>query len=159
MKNLIVFFVCAVVIGCSSKEERLNELSAIKGSNVDGIHLLFSKNKISEEDYWLMKANKYSTYLAYPDVPKDELISFSWYSGDSDLRQHGFGNSHGTKRGGTWYVDSFYYGQPRVKYRIDSKQVLRWYEIEKKLRNKTKNYKSTHAINRVIIKELLANAI
>lgn len=151
-KRTVIFVACMCLLGaCTDIEKELANMN--EGSySEQGIHLLFSENKVTEEGYWILKANKHAARILLPERRWNEnQLDCKWYAGDDNsLLNHGFGNSSGTIRNGKEYVDGFYYCQPKNEFRAPLKLVKAWYEIEKSMRSNT----DSHEVNKQIEEKL-----
>lgn len=113
--------------------ERITEIRA-GGSSEDGINLLTSSLKISEDDYLLMGCDNSCATRNFPDVAREEREEGRWFAGGDDLKDR-FYNAHLTERtDGTWAVEAFYTTLPREPYRASAEEVAWHYVRVKQLR-------------------------
>jgi len=139
-----------LLVSCSENVERT--LSKLSGYDNPGIHLLFDSNKITEEGYWILKANKHAARILLPNRRwAEDQLEYKWYPGDDNsLLNHGFGNASGTIRNGKDYIDGFYYGQPKPEFSAPIEIVQAWYDIEKPMREIRSSHKTNLKIEQSI---------
>lgn len=113
----------------SEKSSRIEEIRNSGGGEISvtmGLHS--STSKISQDDYFLMGCDNSCSKRNFPDVSEYEREEGRWFSGANDLDGSNFGNSHGTKVGDRWIVDSFYSSLPKKKYQ-SSPQEVAWHYL------------------------------
>lgn len=138
LARVLKYLVPTPILSCVRSDfrkaaDRIEEIRKV-GTPNDGLHTLFQAVKICQEDYFLMGCDNSCAARNHPNVPRDQLVEFLWFTGDDDLDSSNFGNCHSTKKGNRWIVESFMTDRPLKEYQSTPEEVAWHYLRVKQLR-------------------------
>lgn len=133
----------SIVASDQSDEKSLAAITG-SGSESDGIHTLYQKMKLNNQDVALMRRDVRRAIAAYPDIDEDHLLTGRWFAFDEAARvpSKGFYNSHGTQDPITkeYYLESAHMSIVKLEFpnRADDATTERFFAERKVKRHAEK---------------------